>query len=88
MPDFTCDLDHPAEPLRPIWTFCVGSGHARLALRADWQRQLTRARREIGFEHVRFHGLFADDMKTLVEHQNQLRYSCTPAARKRRSTSM
>jgi glycine/D-amino acid oxidase-like deaminating enzyme len=33
-------------------------------LRADWQRQLTRRRRELGFRHVRFHGLLSDDLRT------------------------
>jgi beta-xylosidase len=29
---------------------------------ADWQRQLTIAHRECGFEYIRMHGLFTDDM--------------------------
>jgi xylan 1,4-beta-xylosidase len=41
-----------ATPLRHVWEHTVGSGHATLALRADWQRQLSRCRRELGFRHV------------------------------------
>jgi xylan 1,4-beta-xylosidase len=38
-----------------------------MALRADYQGQLRRARRELGFQSVRFHGLLSDDMGTLVQ---------------------
>ncbi|MDR2201296.1 MAG: beta-xylosidase [Clostridiales bacterium] len=48
------------------WTFCVGSCHAALALRADYQAQLKKTREELGFERVRFHGLFNDDMKVIT----------------------
>lgn len=40
----------------------MGSGHAALALRADWQQQMSRIRSELGFRSVRFHGLLCDDM--------------------------
>uniref|UniRef100_A0A7S4TB18 Ricin B lectin domain-containing protein n=1 Tax=Alexandrium monilatum TaxID=311494 RepID=A0A7S4TB18_9DINO len=46
----------------PFLTRCVGSGHAWLALRKDWQDQLARVRRDLGTEFVRFHGLLDDDM--------------------------
>lgn len=48
--------------LRHIWSACVGAGRAREALRADWQQQFTRSIRDIGFQRIRFHGLFHDDM--------------------------
>jgi len=35
---------------------CVGSCHAATALRADWQRQMTKTHTDIGFRQVRFHG--------------------------------
>ena len=41
---------------------CVGAGRANEGLRADWQRQLTYAHRQCGFEYIRMHGLFCDDM--------------------------
>ena len=72
---FTCDLSTPAMPLRHPWRHCVGSCHAPTALRADWQQQLTRAHRELGFKHVRFHGLLSDDMGTLVNQDNQFLFS-------------
>ena len=72
---FTCDLSAPARPLRHPWRHCVGSCHATTALRADWQQQLARAHRELGFRHVRFHGLLDDDMGTLITQDERLLFS-------------
>jgi xylan 1,4-beta-xylosidase len=62
MPHFTCSLDDPRVPLRHVWNHTVGSGHAALALQADWQRQMVRAHEELGIRHVRFHGLLCDEL--------------------------
>jgi xylan 1,4-beta-xylosidase len=67
MPHFAVDLASPADPLPHVWEHTVGSGHATLTLRADWQEQLRLASAELGFQHVRFHGLLSDDMGTLVQ---------------------
>src|SRR4030081_3861467 len=72
---FRFHLAAPAAPLPHVWEHTVGSCHAPLALRADWQAHLTRCRRELGFRHVRFHGLLSDNLGTLVRHQGQLIYS-------------
>lgn len=48
--------------LRHIWNECVGAGRANEALRADWQRHFQEAVDVLGVRHVRFHGLFHDDM--------------------------
>ena len=53
----------------------MGSGHAPLALRADYQKQLRQCHDELGFRHVRFHDLLSDDMGTLMDENNQLLYS-------------
>jgi xylan 1,4-beta-xylosidase len=53
----------------------VGSGHAPLALRADWQAQLKTCHRELGFRHVRFHGILSYPMDTVICHQEELLYS-------------
>lgn len=58
-----------------FWEHTVGSGRAALALRADWQEQLARCHRELGFRHVRFHGILDDDMGTLVIEQDKPLYS-------------
>src|SRR5437763_7129743 len=69
---FRCRASDPATPLPHAWEHTVGSCHAPLALRADWQAQLTRCRRELGFRGVRFHGLLSDDLGTCVRHHGRL----------------
>jgi xylan 1,4-beta-xylosidase len=64
-----------------FWEHTVGSCHAPLALRADWQAQLRRCHEELGFRHVRFHGLLCDDMSTVVAHQGGLLFSFLNADR-------
>jgi beta-xylosidase len=41
---------------------------ARLGLRDDWRRQLRLVRDALGTESVRFHGIFDDDMGSVVVH--------------------
>ena len=53
----------------------MGSDHAPVALRADWQQQLKRCHEELGFKRVRFHGLLSDDLGTLVCERDELIYS-------------
>ena len=53
----------------------MGSDHAPVALRADWQQQLKRCHDELGFERVRFHGLLSDDVGTVVCEDGKLVYS-------------
>lgn len=48
-------------PFPHLWENCVGSGHATLTSRADWRAQVSKARQDIGFRKVRFHGIFDDD---------------------------
>jgi xylan 1,4-beta-xylosidase len=72
---FSADLSADGTALPHFWEHTVGSGHATLALRADWQAQLRQAQRDCGFRHVRFHGILSDDMGTLVGEGDQLFYS-------------
>jgi xylan 1,4-beta-xylosidase len=58
----SADLRQTNGPLDTMFKFCVGAGRANEGLRADWQRQLTYAHRELGFKYIRMHGLFTDDM--------------------------
>jgi xylan 1,4-beta-xylosidase len=58
----SADLRQTSNPLDTMFKFCVGAGRANEGLRADWQRQLAEAHRECGFQYVRMHGLFCDDM--------------------------
>ena len=73
--ELSCDLRAAPQTLYHPWRKCVGSGHATLALRADWQAQMRIASAELGFEYVRFHGLLDDDMGTLICQSNQFVYS-------------
>jgi xylan 1,4-beta-xylosidase len=59
----------------PHWEHTVGSGHAPLALRGDWQQQLRECRTLLGFCHTRLHGLLCDEMGTLMDENNELLYS-------------
>ena len=72
---YFCDLAEATSPLPHFWEHTVGSDHAPMALRADWQAQLQRAHRELGFRHVRFHGLLSDDFRLLVRDGNKHFYS-------------
>lgn len=73
--EFFCDLGQKGVELPHCWEHTVGSCHAPLALRSDWQHQLRQARADLGFRYVRFHGLLSDDVGTVVRHQERLLYS-------------
>ena len=49
-------------PLVHFWSKVVGAGRANEGLRATWQEELKTAAENGGFQYVRFHGLFHDDM--------------------------
>ncbi len=69
---FTCNLWDEATALPHFWEHTIGSGHAPLALRGDWQRQLGECRTLLGFRHTRFHGLLCDEMGTLMDEKDEL----------------
>ncbi|MFF3333501.1 xylan 1,4-beta-xylosidase [Streptomyces sp. NPDC002888] len=48
--------------LSDAWRHCVGTGRIELALRRDYQDSLALLQREIGFRHIRGHGLLSDGM--------------------------
>lgn len=74
----------PTEPVGPMsqaWRRCVGTGRMNLALRADYVESLARVQREIGFTHLRGHGLLSDDMgvvrESVVDGRTYRRHSFT-----------
>jgi xylan 1,4-beta-xylosidase len=71
----SADLHQSSGPLNTMFKRCVGAGRANEGLRADWQRQLATARRECGFEYIRFHGLFTDDMGVYRDHNGKPEYN-------------
>lgn len=60
-------------PFDRHYLFCVGSGHASLAMRTDYVDQLRRVHDELGIHRVRFHGIFCEDMKVMLSLKNYLR---------------
>lgn len=72
---FTSTLTAVPVPLTHAWEHTVGSGRALLGLRADWREHLLRVHRDLGFRHVRFHGMLNDDMGTLICQNEKLLYS-------------
>ena len=68
----------PAQPIGPLpeaWRACVGTGRLNLALRSDYRESLALTQREIGFRHIRGHGLLSDDMGVLRQSQGVTRYA-------------
>jgi xylan 1,4-beta-xylosidase len=63
---FTARVDSVPTPLNQPLLDCVGSGHGSLALRADYRAHLAAVQRDIGFAHIRGHGLLDDDMSTYL----------------------
>lgn len=61
------DYTKTAGPFSKVYQECVGAGRATEGLRADWQQQLTIAKKAIGFKYIRFHGLLHDDMHVYTE---------------------
>lgn len=51
--------------------FCIGTGRMGLALQQEYQDQLALVQREIGFSHIRGHGLFCDDMAIYQEYTDE-----------------
>ena len=70
--EFTINGSLPRVPHKKHWQFCVGSGHALLALRTDYIRQLKYIHDALGIDRVRFHGIFCDDMRTCNDLSMQM----------------
>jgi xylan 1,4-beta-xylosidase len=75
MPSFTCDLSQTPITFEHFWEHTVGSDHAPMALRSDWQAQMQKCHAGLGFRYVRFHDLLSDSMGTLVCQEEKLIYS-------------
>lgn len=58
----TVDVKGKADSFEHYWSACVGAGRANEGLRAGWLEQLDVVKKNCGFQYVRFHGLFHDDM--------------------------
>lgn len=56
------DISDGGELLSDYWKRLITFGRASEGLRSSWQEQLKEVQKEIGFEYIRFHGIFSDDM--------------------------
>ncbi|MGA2099428.1 MAG: hypothetical protein ABSH39_24380 [Candidatus Acidiferrum sp.] len=56
------DITAAGHAIDRYWTRCVGAGRANEGLRSNWIEQLKLCAEKCGFQYVRFHGLFHDDM--------------------------
>ncbi len=63
------------ETFDPFWSRCVGAGRANEALRAGWLEHMEKVQTNCGFQYVRFHGLFHDDMFPIVEFKGKQVYN-------------
>ncbi|WP_433202589.1 GH39 family glycosyl hydrolase [Dactylosporangium sp. CS-047395] len=61
--------DRPSGRLTDAWRRCVGAGRFELALRRDYQDSLALVQREIGFRHIRQHGVLSDGVGVYRPYQ-------------------
>lgn len=70
----TVDLTKLDKPIKHTFTNLLTFGYAPLALRNDFKAQLNQIQQEIGFEYVRFHGIFADQLLVYNEKSDGAYY--------------
>ncbi|MCC8046314.1 MAG: helix-turn-helix domain-containing protein [Clostridiales bacterium] len=58
-----CSVSAEGTPLTHSWRKLMPGGSARDLLFSNIQEMVRRMQREIGFEYIRFHGIFSDDMR-------------------------
>lgn len=71
----TIDTKKEGKEFDHYWSKVVGAGRANEGLRAGWLEQLGKVEQECGFEYVRFHGLFHDDMFPVFEKNGKITYN-------------
>lgn len=67
---YNFDINVDAKKFEPYYLKCICAGRAHEGLRANWQKQLRTVQNEIGFEYIRFHGIFNDEMAIYREDEN------------------
>ncbi len=60
--EIVVDASAPAHPFPHFWEQMFGSGRAILALRDSYRHDLREVKQITGFEYVRFHAIFDDDV--------------------------
>jgi len=66
----TANAKGSSKPLVHFWSKVVGAGRANEGLRSTWQEELEMGRKYDGFQYVRFHGIFQDDMFVYREDEH------------------
>lgn len=70
------DFNKKGTYLKPYWRNLTGFGRAAEGLRSQWREQLRELQSEIGFKHIRFHGIFCDDMMVYnIDNDNNVQYN-------------
>ncbi|MDV7139115.1 hypothetical protein R3X28_09520 [Maribacter sp. TH_r10] len=69
------NANESGEKFDHYWSKMVGAGRANEGLRAGWLEQLEQVQENCGFEYVRFHGLFHDDMFPIIEERGKTVYN-------------
>ena len=62
----SADLSSPLTPMRFPILECVGGSHGELLMWAPYRDHVRKAQADIGFKHLRGHGLLSDDLSTLL----------------------
>ena len=70
MTNINIDLNKETATYIPYWKKCISAGRASEGLREGWRVQLRTMQNEIGFEYIRFHNIFGDDMFVYNEDEN------------------
>ncbi|MCL5129614.1 hypothetical protein [Algibacter sp. L4_22] len=71
----TINTQENGEQFDHYWSKMVGAGRANEGLRAGWLEQLAQVQENCGFEYVRFHGLFHDDMFPVIIEKGKTVYN-------------
>ena len=73
--DVSVSSKQKGEQFEHFWSKSVGAGRANEGLRAGWLEQLEKVQQNCGFEYVRFHGIFHDDMFPVFEKNGKYTYN-------------
>jgi len=63
----TIDVNSSGEPFAHFWSVGTCAGRANEGLRTSWVEQLQLVKKHCGFQYLRMHGLFDDDMFVYFE---------------------
>ncbi|WP_405296712.1 GH39 family glycosyl hydrolase [Algibacter sp. Ld11] len=73
--NISVNVTDTGEQFDHYWSKMVGAGRANEGLRAGWLEQLGQVQENCGFEYVRFHGLFHDDMFPVIIEKGKTVYN-------------